>query len=379
MSDRPLATVIVNNYNYGRFLKAAIDSALGQTYQPTEVVVVDDGSTDDSRRIIAGYGDRIRPVLKENGGQTSAFNAAFHVSRGEVVCFLDADDWLLPSAMKRAVGLFQQGGTSKVHWPLCDVDEKGEQTGELRPHDLAEGDLRDLILREGPQSYLTPPTSGNAWGREFLERVFPLPEVEKTLGVGSAQADDCLSMLAPLFGRVRRVEEPQGCYRLHAESDYSSKSFEERLRREQRMFDHLCRVLEQHCRNLGLAPHTENWVTNSWNHRLQRSIDEILDRVPPGGTFILADQDEWALGEWIAGRRRLHFPERGGQYWGLPPDDATAIKELEHLGRSSVTFLVVAWPAFWWLDYFPGFHQYLRSRFRQVLANDRVILFDLRA
>src|SRR5262249_53304079 len=152
------------------------DSALNQTYRPTEVIVVDDGSTDCSREIIAGYGDRIRPVLKANGGQNSAFNAAFEVSRGEVICFQDADDVLLPGAMNEAVNWFRAGGVAKVHWPLWDVDEQGRTMGRMRPEgDLPEGDLRELVVREGPQSYLSPPTTGNAWARSFLERVFPLP------------------------------------------------------------------------------------------------------------------------------------------------------------------------------------------------------------
>ena len=95
----PLASVIVNNYNYGRFLPDAIDSALAQTYVPLEVIVVDDGSTDASRDIMSGYLPRIRPVLKPNGGQASALNAGFAASRGDVVLFLDADDILFQSAV----------------------------------------------------------------------------------------------------------------------------------------------------------------------------------------------------------------------------------------------------------------------------------------
>ena len=83
-----LVSVIVNNYNYGSYLSEAIDSALNQTYPNVEVIVVDDGSTDNSREIIAGYGNRIVSILKENGGQGTCFNAGFERSSGDVVVFL---------------------------------------------------------------------------------------------------------------------------------------------------------------------------------------------------------------------------------------------------------------------------------------------------
>src|SRR5690606_10573340 len=69
---RPLVSVIVPNYNYARFLGAAIESALAQTYEPIEVIVVDDGSTDDSRHVIAGFGNRVRALFQENRGQAGA-------------------------------------------------------------------------------------------------------------------------------------------------------------------------------------------------------------------------------------------------------------------------------------------------------------------
>ena len=84
-SQSPLASIIVNNYNYGRFLPDAIESALAQSYPRVEVIVVDDGSTDHSRAVIARYGARIHAVLKPNGGQASAFNAAFAHSYGEAL------------------------------------------------------------------------------------------------------------------------------------------------------------------------------------------------------------------------------------------------------------------------------------------------------
>ena len=103
MTSRPLVTILINNYNYGRFLKDAIDSALNQTYRNLEVIVVDDGSTDDSREIIAAYGNKITSVLKENGGQASALNAGFAASRGEIICLLDSDDSFDPCKVERVV------------------------------------------------------------------------------------------------------------------------------------------------------------------------------------------------------------------------------------------------------------------------------------
>src|SRR5579872_6996796 len=106
--DEPCVTVLINNYNYGRFLREAIDSALKQTYKNIEVVVVDDGSTDESREIIRGYGDRVVPVFKANGGQASAFNEGISASRGEIICFLDSDDIFHPTKVEKVVPYCKQ-------------------------------------------------------------------------------------------------------------------------------------------------------------------------------------------------------------------------------------------------------------------------------
>src|SRR5208283_183812 len=108
-SERPLVSIVVTNYNYARYLRAAIDSALAQTYPHVEVIVVDDGSTDESREVIESYEKRVLPVIKANGGHGSAVNAGFVVSRGEIVIFLDADDELLPEAVDQVVKVWYPG------------------------------------------------------------------------------------------------------------------------------------------------------------------------------------------------------------------------------------------------------------------------------
>jgi glycosyltransferase involved in cell wall biosynthesis len=216
MSDVPLVSVVVNNYNYGRFLREAIDSALNQTYPGTEVVVVDDGSTDDSRRIISSYGDRVTPVLKENGGQASAFNAGFAASRGEVVIFLDADDYLWPGAAERVAAAWGPD-VSVVQYRLELVDAMGNPTGHFYPPPemtMASGEVWRVLLEKG--YYLFPPTSGNGFVREVLEQILPMPEDEWRIS-----ADGYLATLAPFYGLVASVEVALGAQRMHGGNLFS--------------------------------------------------------------------------------------------------------------------------------------------------------------
>ncbi len=110
---------------------------------------------------------------------------------------------------------------------------------------------------------------------------------------------------------------------------------------------------------------------------IQLTAQDLANLIPKEDKFILVDQD--LLREYLAlGRHAIPFLERDGQYWGPPEDDSIAIQELERLRQTSAKFIVFAWPAFWWLDFYSDFEQYLQSRFSCVLKNDRLVIFDLR-
>jgi len=129
---KPLVSIVVNNFNYGRFLRQSIESALAQDHPRTEVIVVDDASTDGSVEIIRSFGDRIVPVCQErNGGQAAALNAGFAASRGELIIFLDADDYLYPHAAS-AVAAAWTPGVGTVQYRL-DLVDKGGQHIDLYP------------------------------------------------------------------------------------------------------------------------------------------------------------------------------------------------------------------------------------------------------
>jgi Sulfotransferase family len=115
-----------------------------------------------------------------------------------------------------------------------------------------------------------------------------------------------------------------------------------------------------------------------WVDQMCLTMRDIARMVPRGSSFILVDNGE--IGDVVAAdRHAIPFPERHGQYWGPPADDESAIGELERLREAGASHLIVAWPASWWLEYYSGFHRYLRSHLQCACENDRLVAFDLRA
>lgn len=214
-NGQPLVTILVTSYNYGRYLAAALDSALAQTHPAVEVLVVDDGSTDDSREILNRYGDRVRTLLLENGGQAAAVNLALPLVRGHILILLDADDGLAPDVVARVVDRFRaQPECVRVQYRLQLCDGEGRMTGRTVPPahvPLAEGDLRAWFLRH--RGWRWPPTSGNAWLVSALRQLPPVPTDAFRVVVDRWWGD-----LIPLLGEVRALHKPGGWYRVHAES-----------------------------------------------------------------------------------------------------------------------------------------------------------------
>lgn len=218
-STQPLISIIICNYNYGSFLEAALNSAVGQTYKKVEVIVVDDGSTDNSREILHRWQDRIKVVTKENEGQCSAYNAGFAICNGEFVIFLDSDDFLDVNAVSVVVQAFSEG-VAKVHYRMRLVDANGTQLGICIPRILARGNVGDHFLKSG---YLYPsaPGSGNAYRKNVLTKLFPLPISE----IDRHGADLYAIHGSSLFGEVRSIDEPLANYRVHNKEEASNSLF----------------------------------------------------------------------------------------------------------------------------------------------------------
>ena len=373
MNDRPLVSIVIANFNYGRFVADAVRSALAQTYPRVEVIVVDDGSTDGSRAVIEGFASRVITVFKPNGGHASAFNAGFARSRGEVVVFLDSDDMLLPTAVEEAVGRFEDPSVVHVHWPLLKVDGAGKRTGEVVPREpLPSGDMSDFVIANGPATWSVAPTSGNSWSRRLLERIMPIPE-----GEFRQAAESYLFTLSPIYGRLAVVEPPQSLYRIHGTNYTLSPAS---VQREEYLvrYGHRAEALRQHLHQVrGMDADVEAWRRVAWLPRLDAALHDVQSVVPPGSSLVLADEDQWGLGGQIEGRRAVPLVERDGVYWGRPAEDEQAVAELRRQISSGARYVVFGWPAFWWLEHYPALAQFLASSARCLLRNDRVAIFAM--
>jgi glycosyltransferase involved in cell wall biosynthesis len=146
-----LVSVIIPTYNRSKLVTRAIDSALQQTYPNCEIIVVDDGSTDDTCEVLASYKDRIKYIYQENSGHAAARNTGIRAARGKWVAFLDSDDIWLPEKLSRQIEILRSSSAkvcyTNVFWntgegqsseenQLQDKDNKGSVKVFDEPFDL---------------------------------------------------------------------------------------------------------------------------------------------------------------------------------------------------------------------------------------------------
>jgi len=205
----PFFTVLIDTYNYGEFIEEAVSSVLGQDFPPEEreILVVDDGSIDDTRERLQKYGGEILYLRKQNGGQASAFNFGFEHARGEVIALLDADDAWLPEKLGRVYEEFERHPAAgmvyhRVH--LWSGAEDISEDGYFIPVSGSVPENRRALLQ-----YPMVGTSCLAFRREALLQLLPVPESLRF------QADAYLTALIIFVAPVAAVTEFLGKYRIH--------------------------------------------------------------------------------------------------------------------------------------------------------------------
>ena len=208
---RPIrVTVVVDTYNYGHFIEEAIDSVLAQDFPPgqMEILVVDDGSADDTADRVRKYGDRIQYFYKPNGGQASGLNFGIARARGEIVAFLDGDDYWSPGKLQRVAAEFER------HPEAGMVYHNFFYKRDISPDQLPQSGLAGVsgFLRDNRKSLLgydLHPTATLAFRRSVLQRLLPIPE---SLVV---QADAHLSACVVFVAPIVYIDQPLTVYRVH--------------------------------------------------------------------------------------------------------------------------------------------------------------------
>jgi glycosyltransferase involved in cell wall biosynthesis len=221
-SPNPTVTVLLDTFNHERFIETSILSVLQQDFPgvDTEILVVDDGSTDKTPEIVRKFGSNLRLIQKKNGGQASAFNVGISEARGEFIAFLDGDDWWAKNKLSRAMEyLAGQCEVGVLGHGVFQVDSVLGQTTELLPLESRE---ISFTSKEGAAFFRRMMcffgTSRLVIRKDIARRVLPIPE---SIVI---EADEFLAIMGIAYSRALLITDPLTYYRLHENNLYQLRS-----------------------------------------------------------------------------------------------------------------------------------------------------------
>jgi glycosyltransferase involved in cell wall biosynthesis len=259
-----LVSVLIDTYNHERFIEQAIVSVLEQDMSPAEmeVIVVDDGSTDSTPAIVRKFNPRVRYLRKANGGQASAFNAGIPETHGEIVAFLDGDDWWAKSKLCSALEVFEKNpDLGVVGHAIFEVDSKSGRVLPIRPQAecrLGLSSRQEALLFSQLKCFLG--TSRVTIRKAVLRSVLPVPE-----GL-VVEADEFMFTLSVAIGGAVVLDRPLTYYRLHANNLFQFRDGDEgKIRRKKDVMSCLVRELPPRLALLGVPRNViDTIITPVW-------------------------------------------------------------------------------------------------------------------
>jgi glycosyltransferase involved in cell wall biosynthesis len=301
-------SVVVTNYNYRAFVCEAVDGALAQTRAPLQVIVVDDGSTDGSPTLLTeryGSDPRVMLLMGENAGQLAAFRRGLAQARGDVVCFLDADDCWQPEHLARLGEVFD--ARADVDFVFSDLELFGQQSARMRYADRALDLGYTVASTYILMHWYGAPTSALALRTPWAQRTLDLPN-----HLGAAwrlSADNCLVFGTSVLGG-RKYYQPTGCvrYRIHGNNGWwgNRTPANEYLNR----FRSRC-LIEHYARTIGLDSRCVDFAKQEFKTKPLPSWREarryaLLVRMRHGSWWLDVERSLSIL--WSAWRRRRELP-----------------------------------------------------------------------
>jgi Glycosyl transferase family 2 len=247
----PVISVLIDTYNHEQFIEKAINSVLEQEFNVAEreIIVVDDGSTDRTPQIVRGFEPKLRYIRKENGGQASAFNVGILECRGQIIAFLDGDDYWLPGKLSRVADVLAKNPTvgfvgHAIKESLPDGRER--ISAPAKDEKLHIQSLESARLFRLRKSFLG--TSRMTMRADMARRILPVPEALVF------EADEYLFTLAAVMSDIVILQEPLTCYVIHGSNLYvSAGSGKTGLRRKQQVMAALASSLREALRAQGLT------------------------------------------------------------------------------------------------------------------------------
>lgn len=256
--SKPFVTALIDTYNQESFIADAIQSVLGQDFpaSETEIVVVDDGSADNTAQIVQKFHPRVRYLRKANGGQGSAFNAGIGEAQGEIVAFLDGDDWWAPGKLSAVAAVFErEGAVGLVGHGITNVHPDGRHVVQLPCESVrfrlnSAENAKIFRMRRGFFG-----TSRMAYRRNVLKQIGNVPVELKF------EADEYLFTMAGLYSEVLILPESLTFYRLHDKNLYQLNESEvDGVRKKQEVIATLAQSLSAKFNQLGVSAEIANPV-----------------------------------------------------------------------------------------------------------------------
>jgi len=409
----PKVSIGLPVYNGENFVREAIDSILAQTFHDFELIISDNASTDSTEAICRAYANQDKRVRyyrnKENIGASKNFSRVFKFASGEYFKWAAHDDVYLPEYLSKCVKVLDQNPSIVLcHCRTASIDQHGQmikiwnivpELDSLNPHlrfrkalHLGEefyfvwGLLRKDILDKTPllgnfiwhdRAFIS---GMSLWGRIhqiredlFLQREHPLRSVNFYNWRKPHQAIvwyDPSKAGKILFPSWRLMKEHiAGIKRADLSLSERTCCYREiviwgRLNRKVLWTDLL------------IALENISGLKWKWLRRFDPVSNEIESLIPEGETLILVDEETLET-EILGNRKTVPFLEKNGMYWGKPPNDETAISELERLRHLGANFIVFVKTTLWWLEYYAIFHEYLRSHYCCIVEKDQVVIYKL--
>ncbi len=398
MAFEPEINIAIPTYNRADMLRLSLDSALAQDYENFRITILDNTSTDDTQALVNSYADKRITYIrnKKNIGQFRNWNRAIEINECSYIMILQDDDLIHPPFVRKSLAALERHPQAAFSFvDISEIDESGNiiqaqrQTDNF-PEGLLSGTdyLRRIVAGDNliihASSVVMTSTGLDAVGH--FDTTHSKTSIDFNLYFRLAAQFD-LVFVAEDLASIRRHA---GAYHMLAEADTrplamlgeradAAAFLLKSSAAEDEEFRHWLaeRLMHLSMRRSEMTSQLLKDFNLSTEVKRQIAAEEIIRLVPEGERVILVDEGEFGAA-LVPRRQILPYLEKDGEYWGPPPDNESAISELERMRHEFSGFMIFLWPAFWWFDYYHGLRDHLFNRYSCVLSNNRLIAFDLR-